>query len=99
MANEPSWMKKWQRSPRQDRRVLIDGKFVEKGPVHQPAPPVEEDSQPVSEASGAKIEMLQIHDETIVKEASDAEPEIAEVTGVEDIPEEGEKKPDFDLPF
>jgi hypothetical protein len=74
MANEPSWLKKWQRSPRQDRRVLIDGKFVEKGPVHQPKPPVEEESQPVPEATMP-----------VVKEVSDAEPEIAEVTGVEDI--------------
>lgn len=43
MSNVPSWMSKWARSPRQDRRVIEDGKFVELGKVHQPtAPPVEE---------------------------------------------------------
>jgi hypothetical protein len=28
-----SWMDKWQRSPRQDRRVVVDGKFVELVPL------------------------------------------------------------------
>src|SRR6516225_1177913 len=53
MANEPSWLKKWQRSPRQDRRAIIDGKFVEQGPVHVPQPPVEE--EPVQQVSEEEV--------------------------------------------
>jgi len=53
MANEPSWLKKWQRSPRQDRRAIIDGKFVEQGPVHAPQPPVEE--EPVQQVSEEEV--------------------------------------------
>lgn len=41
MAEAP-WMSRWQRSPRQDRRVVEDGVFVELGKVHLPEPPVEE---------------------------------------------------------
>lgn len=41
MANGP-WMSKWQRSPRQDRRVVENGRFVEQGKVHLPEPPAEE---------------------------------------------------------
>jgi hypothetical protein len=29
MGNKPEWLNKWGRSPRQDRRVIVDGKFVE----------------------------------------------------------------------
>lgn len=29
-----SWLSKWARSPRQDRRVIEDGKFVELGKIH-----------------------------------------------------------------
>jgi hypothetical protein len=36
------WGKTYARSPRQDRRVIEDGKFVELGKVQQPGPPVEE---------------------------------------------------------
>src|SRR5208282_163160 len=38
----PGFVSKWGRSPRQDRRVVINGKFVELGPVVKPTPPVEE---------------------------------------------------------
>lgn len=38
MSNAPSWMSKWARSPRQDRRVIEDGKFVELGKVQLPEP-------------------------------------------------------------
>ena len=41
MSNAP-WMSRWQRSPRQDRRVVEDGVFVELGKVHIPEKPVEE---------------------------------------------------------
>lgn len=41
MGNAP-WLSKWGRSPRQDRRVVENGKFVEQGQVHVPEPPVEE---------------------------------------------------------
>jgi hypothetical protein len=37
-----NWMDKWQRSPRQDRRVVVDGKFVELVPL--PKPPEREQS-------------------------------------------------------
>jgi hypothetical protein len=36
------WGKTYARSPRQDRRVIEDGKFVELGKVQHPEPPVEE---------------------------------------------------------
>jgi hypothetical protein len=43
MSNNAPWFSnnKWGRSPRQDRRVIEDGKFVELGKVHEP-PVVEE---------------------------------------------------------
>ena len=37
------WGKKFARSPRQDRRVIEDGKFVELGKVQHPEPPKEEE--------------------------------------------------------
>lgn len=42
MANYPTWLSKWQRSPRQDRRVVENGKFVELGKVQIPEPLAEE---------------------------------------------------------
>lgn len=35
---KPNWLGQWGRSPRQDRRVVIDGKFVEQAPPVYPAP-------------------------------------------------------------
>lgn len=37
------WIKKWQRSPRQDRRVIVDGKFVELTEAIEPTIEVEEE--------------------------------------------------------
>ncbi len=35
MSKDASWYSKWQRSPRQDRRVVVNGKFVElTDPIH-----------------------------------------------------------------
>lgn len=44
MGNAP-WLSKWQRSPRQDRRVIEDGKFVELGKVQIPEPPPAEEPE------------------------------------------------------
>lgn len=42
MSNDrPNWLSKWGRSPRQDRRVIENGKFVEQGKIHTPEPPAE----------------------------------------------------------
>ncbi|HXQ38132.1 MAG TPA: hypothetical protein VN843_29275 [Anaerolineales bacterium] len=49
--NAPSWLNKWGRSPRQDRRVIEDGKFVELGKVYEP--PVE--NVPEQEQSALEI--------------------------------------------
>jgi len=63
--NTPNWMNKWQRSPRQDRRVLIDGKFVEQGPVQYPEPPQEEQQE-------SALEVVQIPTEVIEARAQEA---------------------------
>jgi hypothetical protein len=43
MSNDkPDWIAKWGRSPRQDRRVVVNGKFVEQAEVVIPTPPQEE---------------------------------------------------------
>jgi len=62
MSNDtPNWMNKWQRSPRQDRRVLIDGKFVEQGPVQYPEPPQEEQPESALEVVQEPIDAVAEH--------------------------------------
>lgn len=53
MGNAP-WLNKWGRSPRQDRRVIENGKFVEQGKVHAPEPPIE-----VPEQEQSALEIVQ----------------------------------------
>jgi len=68
MSNDtPNWMNKWQRSPRQDRRVLIDGKFVEQGPVQYPEPVQEEQQESALEVIHEAVEAVPNTD-TIVPE-------------------------------
>jgi len=57
--NTPFWLSKWGRSPRQDRRVIEDGKFVELGKVHGPPTP---ENVPVQEQSALEI----VHEPTNV---------------------------------
>lgn len=54
MADAP-WMNKWTRSPRQDRRVIEDGKFVELGKVQVPEPPPAEE---VTEREQSALELV-----------------------------------------
>lgn len=54
MSNVPPWMNKWARSPRQDRRVIEDGKFVELGKVQLPESPTE-----VPEREQSALEIVQ----------------------------------------
>lgn len=74
MSNEANWMDKWKRSPRQDRRVVINGKFVEQAPVHVPEAPKEEQSQSALEI---------VHDPTAVHETVNTGKPVNTISGTE----------------
>ena len=65
MSNVP-WMSRWQRSPRQDRRVVENGKFVEQGQVQLPEPPPE---VPEQEQSALEIVQTEKISGTVFEEA------------------------------
>ena len=66
MSNDrPNWLNKWGRSPRQDRRVIEDGKFVEQGKIHTPEPLVE-----VPEQEQSALEIVQEPVNVPVQESS-----------------------------
>lgn len=52
----PNWKSKWARSPRQDRRVIEEGKFVELGKVQLPEPPKEEEVNTALEVVNETVE-------------------------------------------
>ena len=56
------WKNKWQRSPRQDRRVVVDGKFVELTPL----PNVTEREQSALEmiSEGSPVEDIPVQEQT-----------------------------------
>ena len=66
MSNDrPNWLNKWGRSPRQDRRVIENGKFVEQGKIHTPEPPAE-----VPEQEQSALEIVQEPVNVPVQESS-----------------------------
>lgn len=61
MGNAP-WLSKWARSPRQDRRVIEDGKFVELGKIH--------DETIVEEKTEVNTALEVVHEVTVEQEGS-----------------------------
>ncbi len=71
-----SWMNKWQRSPRQDRRVLVNGKFVE---LTEPILPEVKEEQPESALEIVREEVVPNSDTVVPVSSTEAAVEETDV--------------------